>query len=504
MESVALGPVIYTAVKPIFKIYFIISCGYFLGRRNVLTVETSRNISDIIVSLILPCLIFTKIVTNLQNSDIKQIGIICLVYLLQTLIGGLGGMVAYLIGKPKFWLGGCLSVSLLPNISDLPIAYLQTFAPGLVFTEKQGEKGVAYICIFTAFQILMQFNCGMFKLIGYDINQQKRAQESVNALEKKIESDDQTTDSQSERIVPEIVVDNASDVGSYSSNDDDDDETEDQTRYEDQVIPLTEPSGVQRSQSHVSNISLRRSRSQTMNELVREYSQAASLAEGMQAAPAALTDLQPVPSNKTSGKTKTILSQLKTFGLFVLDNCKRPISIALILSITVSMIPWTKALFTTTNQATLPTAPDEQPPLSFVIDFTNYLGNACVPLGLLILGATLSRLEISDVSFHTLLTPLLLTLVRLILLPIIGCAIISGFSRLGWFINDDILRFVCTITWGLPNATTLIYLTAFYTPLEGTWKQMDTLALTYIVEYPLLSISLPFLTTYCIKVGLNY
>lgn len=491
-ESLSLGTIIYTAVKPIFKIYLIIASGFILGNKNMLTVETSRNLSDIIISFIFPCLVFTKVVGNLQNSDIKQIGIICLLYILMTLIGGIGGLGCYFLGKPMYWLGGCLSVALMPNISDLPIAYLQTFSTGAVFTEAQGEKGVAYICIFTAVQILFQFNLGLFKLIGYDIDQQKKHDPTKKILNHSEKDVNNISCSKS------IQEEDLNDVDSYTSGDE-----ENQNQIDNIVRPLVPTASIQRVTSKVSNLSLRKCRSQNVHDIINEYSQAADIGDDVHAVPAVNTELVLVPThvepagNKWKGKIKSLF-------WFSVDNWRRPVSISLVLSMVVSMIPWVKALFVSTNQAHLPNAPDGLPPLSFIVDFTEYVAQACVPLGLLILGATLARLEVSQLTWKVLRTPLMITGLRLVILPIIGTAIIAGFARYGWFDDDDILRFVSTIVWCLPNATSLIYLTAFYTPLEGSWSQMDQLALTYIIQYPVLSISLPFLTTYCIKVSLDY
>lgn len=483
--SLPLGNIIYTAVKPIFKIYLIISCGFLLGRKNILTVETSRNLSDIIISFIFPCLVFTKIVSNLQNSDIKQIGIICLVYVLMTLIAGAGGVGCYFAGKPVYWAGGCLSVALMPNISDLPIAYLQTFSTGAVFTEAQGEKGVAYICIYTAVQILFQFNLGLFKLIGYDIDEQRKRDPEKHALGEPEKEDER-----------EVSLDQ-DEVMSYTSS-------HEENMEDNVVIPLEgTTSSLQRVQSRMSNTSLRRSKTQNLHDIINEYSQANELKDAVHAVPAPLTELTLVPTH-ADHSANTFKAKMTSLFWFTVDNWKRPVSVALVISMIVSMIPWVKALFVTTNQAHLPNAPDGMPPLSFIIDFTGYVAQACVPLGLLILGATLSRLEVSQLSWKFIRTPLMLSLLRLVIMPIIGTAIIAGFARCGWFKDDDILRFVSTIVWGLPQATSLIYLTAFYTPLEGSWPQMDQLALAYIIQYPLLSISLPFVTTYAIKVGLDY
>jgi auxin efflux carrier family protein len=74
-----LGEVIYTAVKPIFKIYLIIGVGYYLARKNILTVETSKNISTIAIRVLIPCLTFQKIVTNINNRLIHEIATIVII-----------------------------------------------------------------------------------------------------------------------------------------------------------------------------------------------------------------------------------------------------------------------------------------------------------------------------------------------------------------------------------------------------------------------------------------
>lgn len=480
--SISLGSVIYTAVKPIWKIYFIILCGFFFGKRNILTVETARNVSDIVVSLILPCLVFNKIVTNIENSDIKQIGIVVLVSIVLFGLGGLGALLVYYITKsPKYWKGGCVMVGLCPNISDLPIAYISTLASGLVFSEEEGDMGIAYICIFTAVQVFIQFNLGSFKLIGWDFTQQNKNQD----LEQSTKSNSGTEDNE---------VDEDASSSSRSSFD----------PNQNQVIPLEDLERTMTTATNAtSNLSLRRARSQSINDVINEYSQASRIFSGKsQPAPGEFTDLKAIPTTNASAESKRPV--VVKFLLFFLDNFKRPLSVALVIAIIISMIPWVKALFVTTDQASLPTAPDKLPPLSFIMDFTGYLANACVPLGLLILGSTLARLKIGEMPKGFWQTPLALSVLRLIILPVIGVLINTRLHRIGWFDDDKILQFVCTIVFGLPNATSLIYLTAFYTPLEGDHKQMDYLALTYIIEYPLLAISLPFVTTYTVKVSLGF
>ncbi|KAK7679098.1 hypothetical protein QCA50_017857 [Cerrena zonata] len=145
------------------------------------------------------------------------------------------------------------------------------------------------------------------------------------------------------------------------------------------------------------------------------------------------------------------------------------------------MAPPLKALFVPSNQVHIHPAPDEQPPLSFVIDLTSYVGNASVPLGLLLLGATISRLKVHAMPPGFWKTALAITATRLIILPIIGVGLTTGFYKGGWFGDDHLVRFISVLEFGLPNATALVYFTAFYTdPHLDDHLQMDCLAVCLI------------------------
>jgi hypothetical protein len=92
----------------------------------------------------------------------------------------------------------------------------------------------------------------------------------------------------------------------------------------------------------------------------------------------------------------------------------------------------------------------------------------------------------------------------LVILPIIGVGITTGFYKGGWYGDDDLLRFVSVLEFGLPSATALVYFTAFYTnPHSEDHLQMDCLAVCLIFQYLIVFISLPFLVTFTLKVSLG-
>ncbi|KAF4007192.1 Membrane transport family protein [Saccharomyces cerevisiae] len=79
MVHITLGQAIWVSVKPIIKIYLIIGVGFLMAKMGILTVEATRIISDIVLTVLLPCLSFNKIVANIEDKDIKSVGLsVCL------------------------------------------------------------------------------------------------------------------------------------------------------------------------------------------------------------------------------------------------------------------------------------------------------------------------------------------------------------------------------------------------------------------------------------------
>ena len=533
--GVPLGEVIYIAVKPIFKIYLIIGVGIILSKKNILTAETEKNISSIAINVLIPCLAFQKIVSNISNNDIHQISTIVIISFFMMGVGSILCFTFGVIAKcPKTWWGGLICCGLLPNISDLPIAYLQTMESSTIFNDI--DKGVSYVMIFLTLQMLVQFNFGAFKLIEMDFHTEKimiRPNSNDNIDVEKNNGESTIAPSTSTSSISESSNSSLSIQLSNSLHQQpplltitaDNDPSSSQPLPNSSSYSLTTRSQpmlrVKTSNSARINepllsrtLSVPRKlldndqigqQSETIEDIVRVYSKYALL--------------EPIEENlskstKNAGnffhkliriiKTTNYLKLFKSILNLWLASTLKIVSITMILSITVAMIPWVQALFIITPQAHLPSAPDGDPPLSFIMDFAGYLGAAEVPFGLLLLGGTIGRLNIFKIPFNVWKVPIGVVFARLFIMPIIGCSFNSKIFKDGLFYNEEILYFISNINFCLPPATSLLYITAFYTPIDNKPHiQMDYLALIYILHYILLVICLPFTTTYTMKVPLH-
>lgn len=573
--SIDLGAAIYIALKPILKIYTIIGVGFLLARYNIVSMETARGVSNMVVNAILPCLTFNKIVSNISDEDIKEVGVIVLSAMMLFAVGSLCAVVTrYAMNVPKQWFWGLMFAGFFPNISDLPIAYVQSMTNGTVFNSSSVDKGVAYCCIFLMSQSFFMMNFGMWRVVGLDFRRDwDEEDDGCQDIDSGVSDEENSSlgelqQSRNLRQDDPSIYSNASEKpetapgiffgGNHTNSTQSMNLLQPQNAYVKENSPSLKS---YRTHSIVTSPDLRlstagchaadchRTRSYTIddrknsfrrrassgNDFITEYSAADQIRDGELdlSRPLTLTEelgnknstigmrspedlsladpgdksLSKVSSTGSSahhgGKINQFITHYKlSWIVYFLINFIRPASLGASLGIIVSMIPWVKACFVHTN-VHVHNAPDGEPVLNFLMDFTSYIGNACVPLGLLLLGGTLARLQVKKLPKGILRVALTMTVFRLMVIPIIGVAWANKLYKMNW-LDTVIGKFVMILTWSMPSATAQVYFTAFYTPLEGSHIQMDCLSIFFIMQYAVLFITVPFVITYTLKVDLKY
>lgn len=640
--GIDVGAVIYIALKPILKIYAIIFVGFLLAKYDVVSMEVARGISNMVVNAILPCLTFNKIVGNISWHDIRLIGVIVLSAFVLFALGGACSLgTKFATPSPKQWFWGLMFGGIFPNISDLPIAYMQSMGGGQIFTEDQANRGVAYTCIFLFTQSFLMMNVGMWRIVGMDFKDGDDNEKESEDVEEVItegspkEALDDSRKSAGSSTLPEAptvvkVVHRAPTNGESLDSDDEFEmysidsyvsrhfepaerteqeepvainqnrlgrstmsklppsiQEEQEISPEPAVLPPTKlttmssicsspavirtfrvprnptnkphPSAFNKYARSLSitdalerKLSKTRSNRSIPNSMIAEYSAAEKIKSGEldlrrpltltkfvgdenafgKSEPRGIDEIvssqqhdeenpvPPAPSNDTgsivqenSGKKISLWKRIKLrcskfirkyklgWLTYFLINCIRPASLGALLGIICALIPWVKALFVPTY-VHVHMAPDQMPVLNFIMDFTAYIGNACVPLGLLMLGGTLARLEVESIPEGFLKTVVSLTVCRLVVIPIIGVLWANKLYDLGW-LNDNVSKFIMILTFSMPSATAQVYFTAFYSPVTGAHQQMDCLSIFFIAQYGVLFITLSIVVTYALKVDLK-
>ena len=561
MAGAPLGEIVYSSVIPMIRMYMIIGSGFFLTRKGYFGVTAARAFSDMVMMIFMPSLVFDKIVSYISISDIKTIGVICFCAVIMYLINScIAILIVYFTPIPKNsnnrWVGGALLAGIMQNVSDLPISYIQAVT---IFSLDQQNKGTAYVIIWLAMYVLVQFNCGLFKLVEWDFEyKDKLDEENIENKEINDNNNNNNKDKNDNDDHMDIAIDSEtssssrtdsvqqqqrqsfsseSPISPTSSIMSDDSNTINnptrKRRFSEKLDPLP-LSEIKSNVSHLSRVLTNKSFSSNIalskvasarnlnknennlinqsnddlislnQELIREYSHVQPFNQNMSTTMKIITETNitdaKINENEGGNKITKFLNKCHLgFIVFFLSNFKKPNSVVLVISIIIALIPWLKALFVETGTVQLPNAPNQKPPLNFILLYAEYLGYPCVPMGLLLIGSVLARLEFNQVPKGFWKSAVCHTIFRLCILPIIGTAFITRLKNIGW-IDDPMAIFVCIMEYALPSATVQIYLTAAaMKPNDKTCTPLNCVGLYMILQYLVLVISMPITVCYCIK-----
>lgn len=505
---VSLGSIIWTSFEPMLKIYFTLAVGYYFGKKNILDIDTFRNVTYIDTCVLFPSLMFSSIVTGLSYKDIKAIGIICFNSVLFMAMAAIIGAVLTVaaVPVPKKWRYGAFFSLLFSNVSNIFIGYLQSISNNPnIFSAAAINKGIAYCMVGFFVGEFTIYNLSGYKIIGFDFQPHEVLPPAV-------------PDSQSVRLDRmSLHTDSSASIDS-----------------QEEPQPYQAQDAVADNNANVRAIELRRLPSQSVNDVV-QHIRAGQSTEG------------------TSGPRKTrflgLRQQLdgiqfesdlyakknKVHFLYVmLLSFLRPRNIGFLVSFTVAMVPWLKALFVATPLAYVKSAPDEQPPLNILLDYCSYMGAALVPLSLFLHGSTLSRLDFTNYNDSVrflmiiknfakmfasrkgaVLKLIQVAVIKTCIMPILGIAWISSIYKL-WS-SENILFFILCLSWAMPSLTSQIYITAFFTTPadqqnilynnvdgENEYFQLHCLACCLLLQYIILFFSLPFISSFVLKHMLQY
>ncbi|KAJ3386062.1 Protein M3 [Entophlyctis sp. JEL0112] len=139
-----------------------------------------------------------------------------------------------------------------------------------------------------------------------------------------------------------------------------------------------------------------------------------------------------------------------------------------------------------------------EPPLSFLLEAIQFLGNAAVPLGLMNLGAALGRLNVERfIPFKIIFG---ISVCRLVIMPAIGIAFIELLVSKGVIPADaKMLRFVLMLEACMPTASSTVYFTQMWHP-KG---EANAIAGVILVELSFPRISNGYLSNYSSKAPLK-
>ncbi|KAJ3098215.1 Protein M3 [Phlyctochytrium planicorne] len=447
-----------------------------------------------LIWVLYPPLLFTKIIVGIDRDNLVQFGIMAIASLVMLGLGLLLGWAVKSMTKPPIGFRyGCM---LVLSLCDLP-----PFLPG------DAARGVAYISAFLTLMNLFFFSIG-YKLFGEDYRELKALKDRERV----------------ERGEEESVLDENADAAPLGAVDA---EEKDQVRIE---VDEAEKDGVDGGVSRPASVVSRRSGASSLARREKgkgnekeafgggkgeeEGEERSKSATGLTAgdyvheeATVGIQDGDASRQGPPSGWERVI--GLLGFGplawwrrregkplfkeetWFWIKSLTNLANLATVFGLIIAVTPALKHLF----RPTLP-LPSPEPPLLFLFEIFEFIGNSAVPLGLLNLGAALGRLNLGKMMDVKI--PIAVAVARLIVVPCIGFLVIWLITRGGTWggEGDRILRFVLMMEACVPTASSTVFLTQMWHP-KG---EADYIASVVLVQYA----AAAFTMIICLSVALGF
>ncbi|KAJ3207298.1 Protein M3 [Dinochytrium kinnereticum] len=460
------GQIVWASTRPILKLMFIMgelshplggwcfcvvtlsyaelaAIGVIMAKRRTLTPEGSKMIATVLIWVLYPCLLFTKIIVGLDRENLVQFGIMSIASVVMLGSGCLIGYIVLRLTNPPigFRYGTMLAVA-MGNHGDLPIAIVLTLCDLPPFNPGDATRGVAYISGFLCLTNLFFFSIG-YKLFGQDFKDK--------AL-----------------LFPEPEPSNPSRAAPAPLSD----------------SPLTPASTIVNDGSIApAAMAVNRATSSTGSLVKVEPSCMQESADDLK-----LGKVDDAPSSASTiekGKEKEVIEkpsltvltvegyQHESPGIVLVDSEKPTV-----VGLTVSVIPALKSLFLYPKGSIRPVPGSSEPPFLFLFEIFDFLGTAAIPFGLLNLGAALGRLNVK--SLLPVRISLAIAFSRLVFFPVFGVLVVVGLTQVGVLDREDrILRFILMIEACVPTASSTVFLTQMWHP-RG---EADNIASVVLVQY---------------------
>ncbi|KAF8417226.1 auxin efflux carrier [Tirmania nivea] len=461
-SEITVDEVIFTSVKPIIKMAAIALGGGIFARMGVLTPEACRANATLIMSMLLPLMIFSTVVPSFDPNNMAAIFALVLsgvVYMVMGLTFGL--IVRWLTPIPVTWKGGIVAAGLLGNWGDLVIGYISTLTKSQPFQPQDADLGTAYCSIFMIVQIVVLYNLGGLQLIKRDFDHRPRTDlEKSSGHKLKAIREAPTKGTDAEFQVPHL----ASRLGAM--------------RRRVSSIATQRPIGYSQAEPQDSS---------------QQVSNCDDIAiEEVDYTPTPFSNISTVDvTQRGSNNPNLTVKEKVSLGRRVwlaFKSLLNPPSVSLIVSIIIANVQPLKALFIHTDSFSVKDAPDQKPPLDFIMEITRFAGPSVPVLGLVLLGAAFSRMSIKSLPKGFWKSIILMAIFKLIITkgPIIGMVWTTQLAKNTPLIptDDKILQFVMIMTSGTPSATSQIYLTTIFAPPDKQGSvEMSALSALLLAQY---------------------
>ncbi|KAK0442797.1 auxin efflux carrier [Desarmillaria tabescens] len=493
------GFLIYSGVMPLLKMFLTIFFGFWLTRKGFFTSAASRGTSQVTMNVALPGLLFSNIVPAFNKQNVSAMGPLFLVAFVYMALGLLfGALIREFCYVPRNFWAGILMATAMSNWGNLPTAVVLTVTEQKPFDpDTDPQLGVSYVSIFIlAYNIIMWIG-GAANTLAWDyapgVPQGDEANVHVSWREKPIAA---------------FFLRSREKLLARPKNSDcekaDDEKEADSEMETDPEIQLAR---------RASRLSANSPRPRRPSAGVSTRPRAGSLLPAPNTSQSSLKELpdtavQSLKSSSVAGAQEHEFAEeeeeekpgrfASLFPPFLrrtfkpLSSLFTPITMSMYIAIPVSLIPQLKALFVEVDGGPYYHGPDGNPPLTFIINTAEFVGNITVPMALILLGASFARMKIPR-PFSKMPLPAMfwVSFCKLALLPVIGILLTQVLTHRGVIPKDALVeRFVAMLLSGTPSAVNQLIVTQLY----AKDHDLDTLSAFLLLQYIFMFISTATIT----------
>ncbi|TPX33814.1 hypothetical protein SeMB42_g07423 [Synchytrium endobioticum] len=533
---------IWSSARPMVKIFFNMGTfqkkndcfGFVLAKTGKLTPAGSKNIAQVLVSVLYPCVFLSKIIPAIDNSTWNLLGLMFIWEIMLFIFGYLLGIaIKGLCNPPKNFRHGAVMATMMGNYGDVTLATVQALAIYAPFKAGDVVFGQALV---SAYQVIVNliFFSFCYMEIGKDFIEQDDVETTSTSpasrdghqpeydaiahrsptpatgtyFHRRKRSLSLTRDPRPSMAMSVHSQSEASGRLGFAktSNFEDSRILEAKEHYEDEEYNdcnVYKKDNVERD-AESADLSLSR-KGAGASELTKRASFKAAPDHqesrlGIGASEALLeTLLAPLRAIRNATQKpwqafaswcqdkpmfQHLIRLLRTFS-HISAGLKNPTSVSVVTALVISQIPAIKALLVPSDPFATPSV-DQEPPLRVLQDTFNFVGAAAVPIGLINMGAAIGCLKVTSLPPARLL--LSIAAARLLILPVVGillCQLITW--HFGWIDPDNkIYRFILMFQSCVPTAGSAVFLTQICSP-DGSANEI---AAVVLVQYSLSFISL--------------
>ncbi|KAF9066999.1 auxin efflux carrier [Rhodocollybia butyracea] len=516
--TASAGLLIYEGVMPLLKTYITIFLGYILARMGLFPLVASRGASQVTMNVALPCLIFANIVPAFTPSNISAIGPLMLLAVIYIFVGFVSGLIIREICfvPRNFWQGIIIAAG-MSNWGNLPTSIVQSVTAHPPFNGTSDvELGISFVSVFIMVYHIFFWVFGAAASLRWDflpeIPQGEEAMKRVPWSEKPIGS-----------LIHRFFFQQRAESGNNNHALFGLDRVKNLMAIKEKMISKKRHSmesvekGALSSNPGLLETGLAQPQCEDSVDpdvrLARRVSRLSATGPCRNVLPVSTDSTAPSPAtaqSHNSSETTLPLSvnhenipQSKWARIFPSWFIKivkpmsviiTPVTIALAISLPVSVIQPLKALFTDATASGGPNfrGPDGSPPLNFIMETATFVGGLCIPLGLIVLGASFARMSIPKrLSTLPITAMILVTLSKEVMVPVIGIFLTQAFVAKGLIPETSLTeRFVAIFLSGTPTAVNQLVVANLYAPQEA----IDMLTAFLVVQYTFMIVSSTALT----------